>query len=276
MNLIIQPLSPLIGATISGLEIHKITDKERAVIDKALLEYQVLFFRNQPLTPSQHAKLASRFGQLHIHPIYPQVKEQPEILVLDTAVTDVKDNAVWHTDVTFIETPPMGAWLSAKEVPICGGDTLWSSGYAAFNALSTPLQHLLKDLTATHDFAHSFPQNRYASHPNDQPKWLQAQRDHPPVSHPVIRTHPQTGRKALFVNESFTTRINELEESESKHLLAFLFQHITKPEFSVRWQWQKNDLAFWDNRVTQHYAVNDYQDARRVMHRATILGDRPH
>lgn len=169
----------------------------------------------------------------------------------------------------------MGAVLSAKLLPAKGGDTLWASGIAAYEALSKPLQTLLDGLTATHDFAHSFPAERYATTPDDLARWQQTRRNNPPLSHPVVRTHPVSGRKALFVNEGFTSRIDGLEPAESKALLTFLFAHATKPEFFVRWRWEENDIAFWDNRVTQHYAVDDYRPARRVMQRATILGDKP-
>ncbi|MCW1248388.1 taurine dioxygenase, partial [Pseudomonas sp. SAICEU22] len=199
----------------------------------------------------------------------------PEVLVLDTAVTDVRDNAVWHTDVTFLPTPAMGAVLSAKLLPAFGGDTLWASGIAAYEALSAPLKSLLEGLTATHDFTRSFPLERFGNSAEDLARWEEARRKNPPLSHPVIRTHPVSGRRSLFVNEGFTTRINELSESESEAILKLLFAHSTRPEFTVRWRWQANDVAFWDNRVTQHFAVDDYRPARRVMHRATVLGDVP-
>lgn len=220
--------------------------------------------------------MPARLPELHVHPIYPNVPEQPEVLVLDTAVTDVRDNATWHTDVTFLPAPAMGAVLAAKQVPAYGGDTLWASGIAAFEGLSAPLRELLKGLTATHDFTKSFPLSRFGTNAQALARWEDTRRRHPPVSHPVIRTHPRSGRQALFVNEGFTTRINELNEQESAALLPMLFAHATRPEFTVRWHWQVNDVAFWNNRVTQHYAVDDYRPARRVMHRATILGDMPH
>ncbi|MNJ34908.1 Alpha-ketoglutarate-dependent taurine dioxygenase [compost metagenome] len=235
----------------------------------------MLFFRDQSINPRQQAEFAARFGDLHIHPIYPNVPETPQVLVLDTAVTDVRDNAVWHTDVTFLPTPALGAVLSAKQLPAYGGDTLWASGIAAFEALSAPLQQLLDGLTATHDFTKSFPLERFGNTPEDLARWEATRRSNPPLSHPVIRTHPVSGRKSLFVNEGFTTRINELSESESEAILKLLFAHATRPEFTIRWRWQENDVAFWDNRVTQHYAVDDYRPQRRVMHRATILGDAP-
>lgn len=276
MSIDIIPLSPALGAEISGVDLSRdLTGEQRTAIEQALLDHQVLFFRDQPITPRQQARFAANFGDLHIHPIYPNVPEQPEVLILDTAVTDVRDNAIWHTDVTFLPTPALGAVLSAKQVPAYGGDTLWASGIAAFEALSGPMKALLDGLTATHDFTRSFPLERFGNTPADLARWEETRRKNPPLSHPVIRTHPVSGRKALFVNEGFTTRINELEAAESEAILKLLFAHGTRPEFTLRWRWQADDVAMWDNRVTQHYAVDDYRPQRRVMHRATMLGDVP-
>lgn len=276
MTLHITPLSAALGAQISGVDItQELSAGQRDAIEQALLKHSVLFFRDQPLTPQQQARFAANFGDLHIHPIYPNVPEQPEVLILDTAVTDVRDNAIWHTDVTFLPTPALGAVLSAKQLPAYGGDTLWASGIAAFDALSKPLQRLLDGLTATHDFTRSFPLERFGTTPEDVARWEETRRKNPPLSHPVVRTHPVSGRKSLFVNEGFTTRINDLEPAESEAILKLLFSHATRPEFTIRWRWQENDVAFWDNRATQHYAVDDYRPQRRVMHRATIVGDKP-
>lgn len=275
-TLTIEPISPALGAIVSGVRLaDPLDDAARRQIEQALLDHHVLFFRDQPLTPTQQANFAARFGDLHIHPIYPSSPEQREVIVLDTAVTDVRDNAIWHTDVTFLETPALGAVLAAKQLPPYGGDTLWASGIAAFEALSKPLQQLLDGLTATHDISKSFPQERFGATDADLARLEEARKKNPPRSHPVIRTHPVTGRKALFVSDGFTTRINELEPAESRAILDLLFAHFARPEFTVRWRWRENDVAFWDNRVTQHYAVDDYRPQRRVMHRATILGDKP-
>ena len=276
MSLTITPISSALGAQIDGVDLTRpLSPQQRDAIEQALLEHQVIFFKDQSITPQQQARFAANFGDLHIHPIYPNVPEQPEVLVLDTAVTDVRDNAVWHTDVTFLPTPAMGAVLSAKQLPAFGGDTLWASGIAAFEGLSKPLQVLLDGLTATHDFTKSFPLERFGSTPEDFLRWDQTRKNNPPLSHPVVRTHPVSGRKSLFVNEGFTTKIASLSEAESEAILKLLFAHSTRPEYTIRWRWQENDVAFWDNRVTQHYAVDDYRPNRRVMHRATILGDAP-
>ncbi|WLI29756.1 taurine dioxygenase [Pseudomonas rhodesiae] len=275
-NVTVSPLSTALGAQISGVDISRpLPPDQRDAIEQALLTHSVLFFRDQPITPQQQARFAANFGDLHIHPIYPNVPEQPEVLVLDTAVTDVRDNAVWHTDVTFLPTPALGAVLSAKLLPAYGGDTLWASGIAAYEALSAPMKRLLDGLTATHDFIKSFPLERFGNSAEDLQRWEAARQNNPPLSHPVVRTHPVSGRKSLFVSEGFTTRINELEAAESEVILKLLFAHATRPEFTLRWRWQTHDVAFWDNRVTQHYAVDDYRPQRRVMHRATILGDVP-
>lgn len=276
MTLHITPLTPAIGAVVQGIDLTRdITEPQRRAIEQALLDHQVIFWRDQPITPVQQARFAQQFGELHIHPIYPSVPEQREVLVLDTAVTDVRDNAIWHTDVTFLPNPAMGAVLSAKQVPAYGGDTSWASGTAAFEALSPALQRLFDGLTATHDFAKSFPLERFGNDAQALARWEQTRSQHVPLSHPVVRAHPVTGRKALFVSEGFTTRINEVSAAESEALLKLLFAHAIRPEFTVRWQWRADDVAFWDNRVTQHYAADDYRPQRRVMHRATILGDRP-
>ncbi|RRV10218.1 taurine dioxygenase [Pseudomonas sp. v388] len=276
MSLHITPVSPALGARVSGIDLSAPLDaRQRDELEQALLQYQVLFFRDQPLSPQEHARLASYFGDLHIHPIYPNVAQQPEILVLDTAVTDVRDNALWHTDVTFLPAPAMAAILSARHVPSYGGDTLWASSSAAYDALSEPLKRLLDGLTATHDITKSFPIERFSATAEDLQRYDQAKRRNPPQSHPVIRTHPATERKSLFVNEGFTTRINELSAAESDAILRLLFSHSTQPQFTVRWQWEKDDVAFWDNRVTQHFAIDDYRPQRRIMHRATVLGDVP-
>lgn len=158
MSLTIQPISPALGAIVSGIDLGApLDDTGQRAIEQALLEHQVLFFRDQSLEPRSQARFAARFGDLHIHPIYPSVPEQPEVIVLDTAVTDVRDNAIWHTDVTFLETPALGAVLAAKQLPPYGGDTLWASSTAAYEALSAPLRRLLDGLTATHDIGKSFP-----------------------------------------------------------------------------------------------------------------------
>lgn len=276
-RLTITPLGPHIGAEVSNVNLaRQLSDSQFEQLYHALIRHQVLFFHDQPLTPHQQRALAARFGDLHIHPVYPHAPEVEEIIVLDTHDNNPPDNDNWHTDVTFIETPPAGAILTAKHLPETGGDTLWASGIAAYEALSAPFKTLLTGLQAEHDFTKSFPEFKHRGSGEEHARWKKAVASNPPLLHPVIRTHPVSGKKALFVNEGFTTRIVDLSQKESDALLGFLFAHITKPEFQVRWRWRQDDVAIWDNRVTQHYANADYMPQRRIMHRATILGDKPY
>ena len=276
MTLELKPLSPAIGALVSGVDLAAPLDAPtREALGTALDQHHVLFFENQALSPFEQRAFAARFGELLIHPIYRQFEGVPEIIVLDTDANNVPDNDNWHTDVTFIQAPPLGAILSARQLPPSGGDTLWSSSVAAYDGLSESFRRFSSPLTAEHDMVKSFPAQRYARTPEERATWEAARAKNPPVVHPVVRRHPVSGRHGLFVNEGFTTRILELSAKESDAVLRVLFEHVAKPEFTVRWRWKLHDLAFWDNRSTQHYAASDYLPHRRVMHRATILGDRP-
>ncbi|WP_018150108.1 taurine dioxygenase [Leeia oryzae] len=269
-------LTPALGAEVSGLSLAApLTESLKQDIARLLVEHQVLFFRNQPITDRQQRDFAASFGKLHIHPIYPQVPDEPEIMILDTHGDNPPDAIHWHSDVSCIETPPLGAILAAKQLPPLGGDTVWASATAAYDALSESFKQLIAPLTAVHDFTHSFPEDRYAITPRQREQWDKAKAANPPVIHPVVRTHPVSGKKAIFVNEDFTRRIVGLPEAESRAILQFLYQHVAKANFTVRWRWQPNDVVFWDNRITQHIAVDDYLPHRRIMHRATILGDKP-
>lgn len=272
----IDRLSPALGAVISGIDLNAaLNDEAQQGLQAALVEHQVLFLRQQFLQAEQQRDVAKLFGDLHIHPIYPAHERVAEVMVLDSHKQDLRDNELWHTDVTFIQTPPLGCVLSAQQVPEFGGDTLWASSTAAYAALSKPMQALLEGLSASHDIRKSFPATRFALTDADAARFEKAKQDHPPVSHPVVRTHPVSGKKGLFVSEGFTTHINELTETESDALLRFLFAHATHPNFQVRWHWQAGDVAIWDNRATQHFANFDYGVAHRIMHRATVLGDKP-
>jgi taurine dioxygenase len=277
MHIQVTPVARALGAIVSGIDLRE--DLPQSAIDRLnelLIEHQVLFFRDQPITPEAQARFAARFGTLHVHPIYPVLPELPEILLLDTHGAFLPDNDNWHTDVTFTETPPLAGILAAKRIPASGGDTLWSSCSAAYDALSERMRGFLDGLTAQHSIAKSFPPERWQNDPAFKERYERAVAKHPPVNHPVVRTHPVSGRKGLFVNEGFTTHINELSPQESRAVLEYLYAQAGRPEFTVRWRWQVNDLAFWDNRVTQHYAIADYLPDRRTMHRATVNGDKPY
>ncbi|WP_411287901.1 taurine dioxygenase [Phenylobacterium sp.] len=276
MPIQIQPLTPTIGAVIAGVDLAKpLSDDDLAQIRAALLAHQVIFFEDQHITPGQHRDFAARFGELHTHPLYPGVPEAPELFILDNHAGNPTDNDSWHTDVTFIETPPMASILYARQLPANGGDTIWSSMRAAYEALSPAFREFLVSLDAIHDFARGFPTRGIVANAAGAERHAEEVARHPPVLHPVVRTHPETGKDGLFVNFGFTERIKGLRRKESDAILGMLFEHIQKPEFLVRWRWTPNAIAFWDNRVTQHYAVNDYLPARRIMNRATVLGDRP-
>ena len=272
----IQSIQPNIGAIISGVDLNQLSEEQVGLIHQALLKHQVIFFRNQKLEPQAQAELARSFGDLHIHPIYPTVEGVKEIIVLDSHRQDLRDNELWHTDVTFSQTPPLGCVLQAIKIPEVGGDTLWASGVSAFRLLDEKLKEKLRNLTAEHDIRKSFPLERFASTPEEKEKLEATFRKNPPVTHPVIRTHPETGEESLFVSEGFTTKIHELDEAESHKLLEFLFKYTTQADFHVRWQWKEGDVAIWDNRCTQHKALFDYGDAHRIMRRATVLGDVPY
>jgi taurine dioxygenase len=269
----IEPLNPVIGAEIDGLDLGgALSEEDIRLVQDALNEHQVVFFRDQDITPEQHLAFARRFGELHVHP---SVRTKPraewtEILPVhadDTTQRVVGDQ--WHTDVSCDEKPPYASILQLTTVPATGGDTLFSSMYAAYEALSPPLQRFLEPLTATHDGAPNYT-DRLRRDGKDT-----AGRSHPRAVHPVIATHPLTKRKTLYVNSIFTTRINELTERESRDVLEFLFAHVTRPDFQCRFRWRRNSIAFWDNRATQHYAVWDYYPAVRSGRRVTIRGDRP-
>jgi len=276
MSIEVIRVSRAFGAIVAGLDLAgRLAESEIERLSALLVEHKVLFFRQQPLSPQAQRDFAARFGTLHVHPIYPVLPELPEILLLDNHQAFLPDNDNWHTDVTFSKTPPLAGILAAKRIPSVGGDTLWSDSAAAYEALSEPMRRLLEGLTAQHSVAKSFPPERWQNDPAFKERYERAVAKHPPVTHPVVRTHPVSRRKGLFVNEGFTTHINELEPRESETLLRFLYAHVARQEFTIRWRWKVDDVAFWDNRNTQHYAVADYLPERRTMHRATVNGDEP-
>jgi taurine dioxygenase len=276
VNLRATELTPTLGAIVHDLDLSaQLTASDVSEIRKLLLKHRVIFFENQHLTPQAQRDFAARFGELYIHPVYPNVPDVPEIVILDNHPGNPTDNDSWHTDLTFTPNPVMAAILYAKHLPPNGGDTIWSDMRAAYLGLSAPVREFFSGLSAVHDFNRGFPSDILPSK-NAGERYFQARIAYPPVTHPVIRTHPETGEECLFVNDGFTTHIVGLSRFESDRLLAILDQHIQRPEFTVRWKWKPNSVAFWDNRLTQHYAVNDYFPHRRVMHRATIIGDRPY
>lgn len=266
----VRKLTPTIGAEIFGVDLAKeLGNQQFQEIHDALMEHCVIFFRDQKLSVDQHKAFGARFGKLHVHPNAPKLVEaHPEILVIKA---DENSKHVageeWHSDVSCDPEPPMGSLLYMHEAAANGGgDTLFANAYAAYDKLSPPMQAFLGSLTAVHD--------SWKAHSNRKPG--QGSDMHFPKSeHPVIRTHPITRRKLLFVNRGFTTHIPQLKRPESDALLEMLFRHIETPEFQCRFKWRDNSLAFWDNRAAQHHAMFDYWPNRRYAHRVTVCGDKP-
>ena len=268
-SLRIEKLTPHVGAEIHGVDLAQpLEERTFKEIHGALVDNGVIFFRDQRLTPEQQKAFGRLFGELHVHPAAPALLDgHPEILVIHA---DEKSKRVageqWHSDVSCDLEPPLGSILYMHELPPVGGDTLFASMYAAYDALSAPMKSLVEGLTAWHDGEHVY-RGRYGV--KDEGKTF------PKAEHPVVRTHPVSGRKGLFVNRGFTTRIAQLTRPESDALLEFLYQHIETPEFHCRFRWQVNSVAFWDNRCVQHHAMWDYFPQRRHGHRVTIRGDQP-
>ncbi len=266
----IRPLTPAIGAEIHGVDLGG-DDVARRIpqIRAALLKHGVIFFRGQELSQEQHIAFARHFGELEIHPATPKDQPNPEVLHIAHGPNSRGQENNWHSDVTWRERPSLGSILLAREVPECGGDTLFANMHLAYERLSEQMQRFCEGLTAVHDIARVFARRlgKRAEELHDQ---------YPPVRHPVIRTHPETSERAVYVNNGFTSHIEGLSKDESDWLLDRLYKTAWDVEIQCRFRWQAGSVAFWDNRVCQHLAVSDYFPARRVMERVTIAGDRPY
>ena len=271
----IKPVAGALGVEIHGLDLSRaLGAQEHALVRDLLNEHEVIFFRDQDISPALQKSLALSFGPLQTHPAYETVEGFPELTILESTAEKPTKIEAWHSDMTFRQHPPMGTVLRSVIVPPKGGDTLWSSMTAAYNGLSRPMRDLLEGLSAVHDFSHGFRES--LAEPGGRQRLAAAVEANPPVSHPVIRTHPETGRKVIFVNSLFTTHIEGLPDAESDALLQFLFRHITTPEYTCRFQWRPHSIAIWDNRSTQHKPINDYFPAHRRLLRITIDGDKPY
>ncbi len=271
----IAPVAASLGVEVSGIDLSSPLDQEQVKALRALLnEHEVIFFRDQDIAPAMQKTLALSFGPLQTHPAYDTVEGFPEITILESTPEAPTKIEAWHSDMTFRQHPPMGTVLKSVIVPAKGGDTLWSSMTAAYNGLSTPMQKMLAGLSAVHDFSHGFKES--LAEPGGRERLADAVAANPPVTHPVIRTHPETGKKVLFVNSLFTTHIEGLPKAESLAILAFLYQHVTTDEFTCRFHWRPHSIAIWDNRSTQHKPINDYFPAHRRLERITIDGDMPY
>ena len=267
----VRPLSPLIGAEIHGLDLSATLDPAVVAQVRATLNtHHVIFFRDQELTPGQQVAFAAQFGEVtEAHPVIPSTTDHPSVLAIDGR----EDRASWwHTDVTFLDTPPMGSILYMREVPDVGGDTTWASLQDAYDRLAEPVRDLCDRLIAIHhDPWFAADVDARGGYTWDG-EWREKLR---PALHPVVRTHPENGRKGVFVNPQFTQMILGFSKLESAGLLDVLYRHCVQPELTCRFRWQPGSVAFWDNRACLHYALDDYGQAVRVGHRVTLRGDRP-
>lgn len=277
LGVAILPATPTIGAEISGLDLDRpLSSEEGDLLRAAWLRFKVLFFRDQDISHESHVRLGRFFGELEGHPVIPSVEGYPEILRIE-GVEGVQLSAEtlapfqaynkWHTDVTFRERPSIASILRARHLPPLGGDTMWADAAAAYAGLPQTVKDRIDGLDAEHDIVRSFG-GRVS-----EEKRAQLARDFPPVRHPVVRTHPETGAKILYVNFTFTTRILGIPEEESDSLLRLIFDRIKVPEYQVRFRWTPNAIGIWDNRSTQHYAVGDYWPEYRALERVTVSGD---
>ena len=269
----VRTSTPTVGAEIRGVDLRKpLSEDVFDEVRSAFLRHQVVFFKEQEkLSPDQQIAFARRFGGLHLHPAAPHLEGLPEVFVIHTHKgSKIANGNGWHTDVSCDAEPPLGTMLQLHHLPSQGGDTLFASMYAAWDALSAPMQAFLETLNARHESEHVY-RGRYSDRDVDD-----AGKVYPESVHPVVRTHPETGRRALYVNRGFTTGIEGLGKAESRALLNFLFEHIEQERFQVRFKWEVNDMAFWDNRCLQHHAMWDYWPEERKGHRVTIQGDRPY
>ena len=268
----IQKYSPNLGAVITGVDLSKeINEDQFKDIHKAFLDNQVLFFQNQnEIAPEIHLKLGKLFGELHVHPAAPSMPGYPEIFEIHAHKNSkVANGEFWHSDVSCDIEPPLGTMLQLHILPETGGDTMFSDMYSAYNELSDKYKSLLDGLIAIHESEHLYS-GRYEDRGVNKDNIKT-----PVANHPLIRTHPITGKKAIYVNRTFTTGIEGMNKNESSSILEFLFEHCEHVNFQIRYRWNKNDMAFWDNRCTMHRAIWDYWPNERKGRRVTIKGDKP-
>ena len=271
----IHPVSGALGAEVTGVDLAKELDSQTlGVLRRAWLEHLVLFFRDQTLTPAQFLTFARSFGQIIEYPFVKGLEAYPEIIpVVKLEHEQINFGGVWHSDTAYLDVPPMASMLLARDVPEAGGDTLFANMYQAYDTLSDGMKRLLAGLRAVNSSAKADAsrtrEDRIAERGRTDARQLYE------AAHPVVRVHPETRRKALYVNVAHTVRFDGMTEEESSPILRFLFRHQVRPEFCCRFRWRPGSLAFWDNRCAQHNAVNDYAGFRRIMHRVTLAGDVP-
>jgi taurine dioxygenase len=275
----VERIAGALGAEISGIDLSRdLDDAAIGEIRRALVENQVIFFRDQHLTPERHLAFGRRFGTLQVHDFVEGMADNEEIIEVRKEEYEKRNfGGGWHTDVSYLERPALGSVLYARDVPEVGGDTMFASQYLAYDALSDGMKNMLGTMTAIHSARRPYGPDaaRARAYGPSSMRFNFSDDAHAEVEHPVIRTHAESGRKALYVNATFTVRFKDMTEEESVPLLRSLCEHAVRPEFTCRFRWKKNSIAFWDNRAVQHNAVNDYHGQRRIMHRVTIEGERP-
>ncbi|MAM94779.1 TauD/TfdA family dioxygenase [Parvibaculum sp.] len=274
----VKPVSGALGAEIEGVDLSKeLSNETFDDIHQAFLDHVVIFFRDQHITHEQHKAFGRRFGTLNIHPYVKGMEGHPEIMQIVKEPEDrINFGGGWHSDMSFLEEPALGSILYAREVPPYGGDTLWANQYLAYETLSDGMKEMLEGLKALHTAKGEYSERGASAQKRSSMQIATANDDTPAFEHPVVRTHPETGRKALYVNPAFTEKFVGMTRRESRPLLNFLFEHCTQEPFTCRFRWTKNAIAFWDNRAAHHFALNDYHGHRRHMERVTVNGDRPH
>jgi len=270
----VWPTSGALGAELLGIDLAQRLDADTiACIRDALHEHGVIFFRDQKLTPEQHLAFAERMGPININRFFTAVPGYPQIAEVRKEPEHVTNiGGGWHTDHSYDQIPALGSILLAREVPRRGGDTMFASMAKAYDALSDGLKRTLKGLRAIHSSRHVFGTEAHAANPEKRQRYVNPEAATQDAVHPVVIRHPDTGRPTLYVNANFTTRFEGWTEKESKPLLEFLYQHASRPEFQTRFRFEEGSIAFWDNRATWHYAINDYHGERRLMHRITLDG----
>jgi len=271
----VKRVAGAIGAELQAINLADGIDGELAATLRALLnEHEVLFLRDQAISAADQKALAEVFGPLQTHPAYGTVEGFPEVMILESTRDNPSKIEVWHSDMTFRQHPPSVTVLRGITIPEVGGDTLFASMTAAYEGLSPGMQSYLEGLTAVHDFSHGFRES--LAEPGGRERLADAVAANPPVRHPVVQIHPETGKKVLFVNALFTTHIDGLPPLESAEVLQFLWRHASLPEFTCRFSWAPDSLVLWDNRSTQHKPVNDFFPATRRLHRVVSEGDQPY
>lgn len=275
-HIVVNPVAGSLGAEITGVDLSRPEEAVIAEIRRAFLEHHVVFFRDQDLSPEAQMAFGRCFGDLDTHPFVEGTQEHPEVIDIVTEPADgFNFGGGWHTDVTFLDQPDLGSILYAVEVPPYGGDTLFANQHAAYESLSGTMKELLDGLVGLHSAGPQYSAGGYSTR-SQAMRTKNSEGAEKVVRHPVVRTHPETGRKGLYVNRAFTIGIEGMRPDESAALLGFLFSHATREAFTCRFRWEAGSVAMWDNRSVQHYALYDYRGQRRRMRRITVSGDRPY